>query len=189
MAAYNIVESLILANLADGSSITAEKHREVEKALLDFAESQWLTGDIKEIDCDNTYITNNFDSSGLGINDREGWAICNGNNGTRNRTGRVSVAWGDVAPIGTGATQFPLMGTTSSPTIGGANEHSLTISEMPPHSHNIARSTSDVDGTTFSAGSGTGSNNTTQSAGGSGGNVVPHNNMQPYIVTLFIQKL
>jgi hypothetical protein len=38
-------------------------------------------GDIKMIHCDAGYIAANF-VAGLGIKEREGWAICDGNNGT-----------------------------------------------------------------------------------------------------------
>lgn len=60
-------------------------------ARLEKLEAMWLPGDIKELACDATYITANFDNTGLGINLRQGWAICNGNNGTINKKGRVSV--------------------------------------------------------------------------------------------------
>lgn len=49
-------------------------------------------GDIKMVTCDAPYIAANFDISGLGINERIGWAICNGSNGT--------VDMGDVFPMG-----------------------------------------------------------------------------------------
>ena len=121
MATYIEVSQLIIDLLPTAGNITANDHRTVEQALLDFAESQWLTGDIKEIDCTNQYITDNFESDGTGKNDRVGWAICNGNNGTRNRTGRVSVAYG-TTPLGSGAAAFTAMGTSGSPTIGGSKD-------------------------------------------------------------------
>ena len=98
MATYNEVLQIITNNLAPGSNITAQEHKVVEEAILNFANSQWLTGDIKEIDCTDAYISNNFDGNGIGTNERLGWAICNGYNGlTKNRTGRVSVGWGTTA--------------------------------------------------------------------------------------------
>ena len=201
---YNDILSLIAGNLADGSSITASNHRAVEQALLNFAESQWLTGDIKEIDCTDAYIAANFDGSGMGIvgTEREGWAICNGNNGTRNRNGRVSVAYG---------TSFPIMGTAGSPTIGGSKD-SIVVS----HSHyttvtasqSIGNSNSLYDGSAINrkelgltsraldqssdpfdyeltTSAGTIDAGKTNTVGSSGVDA----NMQPYIVTLFIQKL
>ena len=89
MLKYNDVLSSIRTNLAPGTLITADKHRQVEKDLLDFAENQWLYGnlygDIKKVFCTDDYIDTHFDETGKGIigGEREGWAICNGNNATK----------------------------------------------------------------------------------------------------------
>lgn len=42
----------------------------------------------------SAYIAANFDGTGLGINLMAGYAICNGNNGTLNKDGRVGIAYG-----------------------------------------------------------------------------------------------
>lgn len=192
MATYNEVLAIINANLASGSNISASSHRLVEETLLDFAESQWLTGDVKEVDCTAEYILANFESNGLGINERVGWAICNGQNGTKNRSGRVSVAYG---------TGYTTMGAT-----GGFSTHTLQSSEIPAHYHfgmygaqlGSLDSYGSLNHVAASARSGTNSSNygmagtnstpnvARTSTTGSGG---AHNNMQPYIVTLFIQKI
>jgi hypothetical protein len=149
----------------------------------------WITGDIKEIDCTDSYIGLNFTANGLGINERVGWAICNGNNGTRDRRRRVSV-------------QIDL--TASNLSYGGMGNfigeetHTLTEPEMPVHSHNIKGIT---------GGDNDDNNNTISFAGGDKdegepgfnfintqacqpkGQNLPHNNVQPSIITLFIQKL
>lgn len=216
MATYSSVWNLILDKLAPGTNITALKHQDVEKALLDFAEAQWLVGDIKEVDCTNQYITDNFDSSGKGKNERLGWAICNGNNGTRNRTGRVSVAYGNVTPLdSTNTSQFTAMGTTGSPTIGGSKDAVLVS-----HTHytvvygseqgNNTNSLKDGNGASryeqglsaraFDTGSdafdyelatdsGTINAGKTSVAGTANNAFGVDKNMQPYIVTLFIQKI
>ena len=222
MITYNEVESLITINLAPSTNITADKHKDVEKALLDFAESQWLKGDIKEVDCTNQYIADNFDSNGIGKNERLGWAICNGYNGlTRNRTGRVSVAYGNVTPLDSNnASQFTDIGgtglTTLQPTVyGGSKSHALSVAEMPPHKHgfkiydaNDLNWNAQGSGSVYNYPTGTDDNvggssylnyTDVKVTGGTGstseGNaavtpvVAAHNNMQPYIVTLFIQKL
>lgn len=214
MTTFNAVSTLIGTNLADSSNITAADHRGVEQAILAFARDQWLTGDIKEIDCTQPYILNNFEQTGpnkgRGIvgGEREGWAICNGNNGTRNRTGRVSVAWGDVTPVGTGATTQPNIGGTglvdlNPPVLGGANTHPLTVPEMPTHAHEVQwRLDSSTSGDFYTIANTNGNDEGTwgpiqpggNSANGSfrvrdNGSGTAHNNMQPYIVTLFIQKL
>lgn len=147
-------------------------------ARLDKLEAMWVPGDIKELACNASYIAANFDNTGLGINERQGWAICNGNNGTINKKGRVSVM------LDTAQTEFDTIGKT-----GGAKTHSLTVSEMPSHTHGIKY---------FPKGAGDGNNvigieatpngPLTDLIQNTGGNQ-EHNNLQPYIVTLFIQKL
>lgn len=188
MASYNDVLTAINSNLADGTQIAAALHRAVEIAILDFAESQWLPGDIKEIDCTDAYIAANFDANGIGINERAGWAICNGYNGlTRNRTGRVSVGYGSVTPLGTAglASTHPSVGASiSSPVIGGQKDavvvaHTHTISYGTSGTNTSTQVKGDADGDTLIG------TKTTNSTGVSGNNM----NMQPYIVTLFIQKL
>ena len=188
MATYSEVSDLILSLLPTGQNITASDHRTVEQAILDFAKNQWLTGDIKEIDCTNQYITDNFESNGMGKNEREGWAICNGNNGTRNRNGRVSVAYG---------TSFPSVGTTmNAPVLGGSSTHTLQKTELPTIDVNLPGQWGGDDNnhsnqTRLAAGdkgpSETGFNFNLPFNVNNGGGA--HNNMQPYIVTLFIQKL
>jgi hypothetical protein len=211
MATYNEVFQLITNNLAPFSNITAQEHKDVEEAILAFARDQWLTGDIKEIDCTDEYISNNFDANGIGTNERLGWAICNGYNGlTKNRTGRVSVAYGNTS-LG-GALTFSSVGTTiSNPAIGGSKD-----SEVISHSHyttvggsqQIGNLNSLYDGTAtnraelglasraydtsdnafdyeLATASGTIAAGKTSTVGSTG----TDKNMQPYIVTLFIQKL
>jgi len=84
----------------------------------------WQSGDIKMLTCDDAYITANFDVTGLGINKRKGWARCNGNNGTPNLGGKFPVGYnaadGDYDEVGK---------------TGGEKTHTLTVSEMPSHTH------------------------------------------------------
>lgn len=85
--------------------------------------SPWLTGDIKEVFCTPTYLTTYFTQSGpnagLGIGERAGWAICNGNNGTPNDDGKVIVAYG---------TSYPVLGAT------GGSTDAVVVS----HAHYVA---------------------------------------------------
>lgn len=132
--------------------------------------NNWLKGDTKEVVCDNTYLTTNFDGTGLGRLERTGWAIMNGNNNTPNDNGRVVIAYG---------TSYSTLGAT------GGNKDAILVN----HDHSVA-----LPSTTGGAGTGgiaySGPNNatvtvTTSQQGESG----TDKNMQPYVVRLRIMKL
>ena len=75
----------------------------------------------------------NFDGSGIGVAGTayEGWAICNGQNGTPDLRGRFIVGVGrNGDPAYTGNTTYQ-MGDA-----GGEEAHTLTREEMPAHNHN-----------------------------------------------------
>lgn len=160
-----------IETIATGVANTALKIRNV---LAILANGTAQTGDVKEIDVSNAYLLANFDPTGLGINERLGWAICNGNNGTRNRGGRVAIQYN---------TTYPTLGAT-----GGEASHVLTTNEIP--SLNVPFTGSSADngdpGTYIitAANQSNGAKNITATGGGQS-----HNNMQPYIVTVFIMKL
>ena len=119
-----------------------------------------------ELDVNIAYINSNFDASGLGTNLCLGYAICNGNNGTKNRNGLVSLGYG--------------VGYTA---IGGTSGSKDAV--LVAHSHTIIKASNDADGTSFSPGNGSLGTESTSIVGVSG----IDKNMQPYIVTLMIQKL
>ena len=89
------------------------------------ASASWLPGDTKEVVCDDTYRSANFDSNGLGRLERLGWAIMNGNthiyNGVSvtvpNDNGKVVIAYGS---------SYTTLGAT-----GGAETHKITPAESP----------------------------------------------------------
>lgn len=150
--------------IGDGEKNTA---RELRAVFNSMTPSLALTGDIKEIDCTNTYILLNFDATGLGINDRAGWAICNGLNGTKDRNGRVGIGYGS---------SYTTMGAT------GGSKDAVVVA----HTHgNIPTYSSLISGGGGGGNLVVNSNGFTNSTGESGVN----KNMQPYIVTLYIQKL
>lgn len=158
--------------IATGEPNTALEVRTILNALAD---GSYLTGDIKMVNCSNVYLTANFDSTGLGILERLGWAICNGANGTVNMNGKVPLPYGS---------SYLTLGAT-----GGEVTHTLTTNEIPAHSHLINEVYNEnTVGTKVGSGGGTveavGTQNTSSVGLGEA-----HNNMQPYIVTLFIQKL
>lgn len=64
------------------------------------------------------YIAANFDGTGLGINLEDGYAICNGNNGTRN--------WDDRGLVAYGVTNTNIGQTV------GVNEVTLSAANIPP---------------------------------------------------------
>lgn len=142
----------------------------------------WKKGDVLEVDCDAAYIQANFNNTGLGINERVGWAICNGNNGTKVRNGRFSIGYDPAR------TEYNTPGK-----IGGAESVTLSVNEMPSHTHLFTMANTSYSGSggyatavthpiTVDYGDFTGS---MKAAGGS----QAHENRPPYIVTLFIQKL
>jgi len=162
----------IINDIETGVPNTALK---VRTALEAVADGTAQTGDVKEIDVSNAYLSDNFDASGLGINERLGWAICNGQNGTRNRGGRVSIQYSST---------YPTLGAT------GGSKDSVVVS----HSHqqgseslyNLYGGGTSVGGRTFPSGSiNAFTSQNTSTVGESG----TDKNMQPYIVSLFIQKL
>jgi len=132
-----------------------------------------LQYEIVELDVTTQYIIDNFDETGLGKNLCLGFAICNGNNGTKNRDGRSSLAYGET---------FNFAGV-----FGGFKDTTLV-----EHNHRMGDE---------SGGSGSGTSNVryigkeiesnslgtpfTDNAGTSGVN----KNYHPYIVTLTIMKL
>lgn len=157
--------------IATGEPNTALEVRTILNALAD---GSYLTGDVKMVNCTNVYLTANFDSTGLGIAERLGWAICNGANGTRNMNGKVPLPYGS---------SYLTLGAT-----GGEATHTLTVSEVPALSVSYTGSNDDTgDDGSYIITSSTEPNtvHTLTSTGGGGA----HNNMQPYVVTLFIQKL
>lgn len=139
-----------------------------------------------------------------------GWALCDGDNGTPDLRGRFIIAYGQ----GGGLTNRPY-GTT-----GGEEEHILTVPEIPSHTHTGTTSTNGAHTHTQNSvnddfnGSGTypnyttpsfaqydstgsiswsniasnGSHNHTFTSDATGGGLA-HNNMPPYYALAYIMKL
>lgn len=159
-----------IETIATGVPNTALKIRNVLSVLADGTAQ---SGDVKEIDVATSYIAANFDPTGLGTNERLGWAICNGNNGTRNRGGRVAIQYN---------TTYPTLGATGGSENAVLVQHNHAMGDQSGSSgsgttnvrylgREIESNSLGVPYTDFSGESGVGKN------------------MQPYIVTLFIQKL
>ena len=156
-----------ITNLASGTPNTALEFRDL---LTELFNRSYKTGDVMMVSCSNAYITANFDGTGLGINERVGWAICNNNNGTRNYQGRVPLAYG---------TEYATMGTAD-----GSKDAVIVA-----HAHEIKYGATGIGTkypeTPYISDTIAGSMQGTETVGVSGIN----KNMQPYIVTLFIQKI
>jgi microcystin-dependent protein len=110
-----------------------------------------------------------------------GWTLCNGSNGTPDLRGRFVLGLGQ----GNGLANRTLA------QVGGAENHTLTIAEMPNHSHNFniwspwhGGSIGTCDGTDCTSRN-INYGQTTAATGGS----QPHNNMPPFYVLAYIMKL
>jgi len=92
-------------------------------------------------------------------------------------------------PVGLGTDVRDVSGNTATFTLGtsgGEYKHKLTIAEMPSHNHDIATRVTSANTFEMPATDSNGATNTypTLSAGGD----LPHNNIQPYLVTNYIIK-
>lgn len=150
--------------------------------------SPWLTGDIKEVYCTPSYMVTNFlqtgPNAGLGIGERIGWAICNGNNTTPNDNGKVIVAWG---------TSYPTLGATGGYTDAVVVTHNHNSTTDPSNNVFVEKYPIAVDAWNLSTAVPSGAflrghtvfGAKTSTEGVSGTN----KNMQPYVVRLKIMKL
>jgi len=138
-----------------------------------------LQFEVKRMSVTQSYIDDNFDVTGLGINICAGFAICNGQNGTENVDGLVGV--------GFGAVQSNIGG------FGGFKEQVLTKNQIPLIDVVLPVSDSENSGGTHvyvnasdlePAGT-----KLYENAAGKQGVVSAVNNMQPYIVQLYMMKL
>ena len=102
------------------------------------------------------------------------WHLCDGTNGTIDLRDKFVLGAGNGYSVGA---------------TGGEATHTLTIGEMPSHSHNITYGTSTVEQgndivTKFSEYSLSESKVTEKTGGG-----VAHNNMPPYYALCYIQRI
>lgn len=164
----------LINGISDGGKTQANEMRQLLTTLMN---ESFKLYEVKELDINltitPTFLTDNFDSSGRGTSDGfQGYAICNGNNGTRNRNGRVAIGYDPSFYSNIGG-------------IGGS-ENAIVVS----HSHDynsingVGKSVLGFDAVGDEQGASY-FNATTTTTGSSG----IGKNMQPYIVTLFIQRI
>lgn len=167
------VGELTPGTLALDSKLPIENDTDLERItgqdLVDFVNTNanTLQFEIKDLYVSQTYIDDNFSVTGLGENLCLGYAICNGQNGTPNLDGLVSIGYG---------TNYNVIKA-----VGGSKNAVLV-----EHSHTIAVNTN-AAGSGFPAfeQSSTAGTFQTSTQGVSGVN----KNMQPYMVLLKIMKL
>jgi len=68
---------------------------------LSTLQNMWLSGDVKLLQQTMAYIVANFDGTGLGIGERAGWKVCNGQNGTVNMADKLPLGydWNNIAGL------------------------------------------------------------------------------------------
>lgn len=168
------VGELPLGEIGTGSKIAIESGTDLYQVtfqdLIDYfnVNANAYQFEIKDLYVNQAYIDDNFDGSGLGIALMDGWAICNGNNGTPNMDGLVSIGYG---------TNYNVINAV------GGSKNAVVVEHS--HSVEVAGGASGTGFVTFNDGTGTGRVYTTSTSGVSGVN----KNMQPYRVLLKIMKL
>jgi len=111
--------------------------------------------------------------SGNETNIPEGYALCDGTNGTPDLRDRFILGANSNHAIGS---------------IGGEETHLLTKSEMPAHSHSTYYGTDSMGRYPYKE-SGNGSTSSLGLSTSSVGDNQPHNNMPPYYALCYIMKL
>lgn len=165
---YDQIYSKIEA-LSDNGKNTA---LEVRTILFEMLQGMIIPGEIKKVYCTEEELATDYDETGKGRGKRLGWARCNGLNGTIPHGGRVAIGHSDT---------FNVLGA-----MGGAATHTLTLAEIPPHSHGIYVNSGN-GGSINSVEDAVSSGTVVNSLSSGGGKA--HNIMQPYIVCLFIQRI
>ena len=129
----------------------------------------------------------------------DGWLLCDGTTVSRELYSDLFKAVGTVFGEGDGSTTFALPNlsskfiygasdTSAVGDIGGEETHTLTIGEIPPHSHEVKGSSNNAGGySVLGQWNGYASAAVSFSSGSSGGGQA-HNNMPPYIKLYYIIK-
>lgn len=111
--------------------------------------------------------------SGTTKNIPDGWALCDGQNGTPDLRDKFVLGAGTIHTVGS---------------TGGSETVTLTVSQLPSHSHNL-RSYTGINSQSNAYGLMPGSNGSATKETNSTGNTNPHENMPPYYTLAYIIKL
>lgn len=197
-AVYKEKQGVLDANVGSfffNEFVRLEDYLTLQTKVSDLMINTWRVGDVKEVDCTMAYFLTNFDNTGLGINERVGWAYCNGNNGTKDRRDKTSICFDDrtIDPNnGIWDTLYNQLGLTV-----GSKQFTITQSNLP----NINL---DIKGNRNEGGGGHNGGyweldpSSTDDASkisltglkvNLGGSSVPINKIPPAIITLNIQKI
>lgn len=170
------VGELTPGTLALDSKLPIENDTDLERItgqdLVDFVNTNanTLQFEIKDLYVSQTYIDDNFSVTGLGENLCLGYAICNGQNGTPNLDGLVSIGYG---------TNYNVIKAV------GGSKNAVVVS----HTHTFTGSEDDTANNggfiLVSPTNSIGTKSVLSTEGVSGVN----KNMQPYMVLLKIMKL
>jgi hypothetical protein len=164
------------------SNIPVENGTDLERItgqdLVDFINinSNAFQFELRDLFVNQTYIDDNFDITGLGTDLMLGWAICNGQNGTPNMDGLVSIGYG---------TNYNVINAV------GGSKNAVVVE----HSHTTTlsqRAGGNAVSTSIAAYSNSDQTNNVQNVSGTSniaGVSGTDKNMQPYRVLLKIMKL
>jgi len=173
----------LIAARTDGGDNTVDKERQLWNVMKNQC---CMLYEVKELDVNlaisPNFITDNFDDTGLGINDYLGFAICNGSNGTKNRGGKTSVGYKASSAYqvigGLGGNEKVLLTKNNIPVMDSVLPVSNADNGGGDHSYVMATNTEPAGTKTY-----------TGTVNGNVGTIVAHDNMQPYIITLMIQRI
>jgi hypothetical protein len=185
----------VSGDFAFADLVRLESYKELQTKLNNHIENAWRTGDVKEVHCTVAYYQANFDSTGLGINERVGWHYCNGNNGTWDKRDKTSICW-DNRTIDPNNNYWDLLYNQLGLTVG-EKKHQLTQAQLPSVEWEIKAKIQEGGGGHNGGYSeidpnATDTNNFTTPTGlvvNVGGNDEKFSIVQPSIISLFIQKI